>query len=179
MLGPVQFAKPAAPEQRLDPIGVAKHDTHPQRPRSRSAAALRWHDRPLGAAANSHHRPLFGTGLATRGTHPVGPYLPADVLEGLLAHVVEGQIKLAGGVFLNAARDADPAGLSDAFKTGRDIDAVAEDVPVLFEDHVALVDTDAKYDAAVRRQRGIGFGHRALELGGATQCVDDAVELHQ
>ena len=42
-----------------------------------------------------------------------------------------------------------------------------------------LVDADAEFDAAVRRQRGVAFGYCRLHLGRATQRVDDAGELDQ
>jgi hypothetical protein len=72
----------------------------------------------------------------------------------LFAQIAEGEVQLAGGVFLDARRDTDAARIGQSFETRGDIDAVAEDVAVL-DDDVALVDADAQFDAAVRREPGV------------------------
>ena len=108
----------------------------------------------------------------------IDPHLPGDVLQFLLADILEGEVEAAGGVLLDPRRDADAAGLGEAFEPGGDIDPVAEDVAVL-DDDVALVDADAELEALFRRGRGVAFGHRALPLGGAAQRVDDAGELDE
>src|SRR6266851_8229520 len=103
---------------------------------------------------------------------------PCDILEGLLAHVFEGEVELASGVFLHARRDADAARLGQAFETGGDVDAVAEYVVVL-DDDVADVDADAEVDAAFCRYWGIAFGHCPLHLDRTSERIDDAGELDQ
>src|SRR5271163_150154 len=103
----------------------------------------------------------------------VGPDWPRDVLQRLLADVFEGEVEAARGILLNPRRDADAAGLGQAFEASRDIDAVAKDVTVL-DDDVADVDADAKLDAVVLRQRGIPLGHCRPDLGRASERVDDA-----
>jgi len=43
--------------------------------------------------------------------HPEDPYWARNVLQLLLAEVLEDEVELASGVFLNARRHADPPGL--------------------------------------------------------------------
>src|SRR5271166_4905040 len=90
-------------------------------------------------------------------SYPVCSDRPRDIFERLLAHVCEGEVEAARRILPHAGRDADPAGLGQAFEPCRDIDAVAEDVAVLNDD-VADIDADAELDAALRRQGGIAFG---------------------
>ena len=51
-------------------------------------------------------------------------------------------------------RNGDTARLGDAFQTGRDIDAIAVDVGS-FDNHVAEIDADTEFDAAILRHVGI------------------------
>src|SRR5438128_2128552 len=81
-------------------------------------------------------------------------------------------------IFLQARRYTDPAGLGQAFEPCRDIHTIAKDVAIL-DDDISNVDPDAELDAAVWRQRGIAIGQRCLQLGRATQRVDDAGEPDQ
>jgi len=82
---------------------------------------------------------------------------PREILQRLLTEILEGEVEAARGVFLNARRDADTAGLGKAFEPRGDINAIAKYVAVL-DDDVALVDADAELDAAIRRQRGVTYG---------------------
>jgi hypothetical protein len=54
--------------------------------------------------------------------------LRSDVLELLLAHVIDGEIELAAHIFINPTRDANAAGLRQPLQTRRDVRAVPEDV---------------------------------------------------
>jgi hypothetical protein len=90
-------------------------------------------------------------------SHPVDPDGPCDVLEALLADVFEGEVEAARRILLYTRRDADAARLGQTFEPGCDVDAVAKDVAV-FDDDVALVDTDAELDAPILRQRCVAFG---------------------
>ena len=71
-----------------------------------------------------------------------------------------------------------PAGLCERLQPRRDIDAVAEDV-VAIDDDVAEIDPDPEPDPAVLGHTGLAIDHRALQLGGAADRVDDAREFHQ
>src|SRR5262249_45937223 len=60
----------------------------------------------------------------------------------------------------------------------RDIHAVAKDVTIL-DYNIPYIDTDAKLDALLVRDRGITVGHAGLHLGRAAQRIDDAGKLDQ
>jgi hypothetical protein len=55
-------------------------------------------------------------------------------------------------------READHAGLGDAFQPCGDIDAVAHEITVGFLDHIAEMDTDAILDALFWRQASVALG---------------------
>jgi len=80
----------------------------------------------------------------------VGTDRSRDVLERLLADVLEGELKAARRVLLNAGRDADAARFGQAFEPRRDIDAIAKDVAAL-DDDVPDIDADADFDTTVSR----------------------------
>jgi len=115
----------------------------------------------------------FGTDHHAKDAHR-----PRDVLQRLLADVLEGEVEPARGILAHPRGDADPARLGQAFEPGRDIDPVAKDVAVL-DDDVALVNADAEVDPAVGRQRAIALGHRRLQLSRTTGRIDDAGKFDQ
>ena len=106
----------------------------------------------------------------------VNPYRARDVLQLLVAQVAKSEVEFAGSILLHARRDADAAWLGQAFKAGRDVDPVTEDVTVL-DDDVALMDADPQFDAAVRRNALVVFGDPRLDLAGAAQGVDGTGEF--
>src|SRR5215467_5086306 len=69
----------------------------------------------------------------------VHPHWPRNVLEGLFAQVIVGEIKFACRVLLNARRNADAPWMGQTFETGRNIHPVTENVAV-FDDDIANVD---------------------------------------
>ena len=71
-----------------------------------------------------------GDGLSRRrfGLHPIHPDRLRDVLDLLIAEIVEGQRQLVADVVARCSRDADRAGLGESFQPGGDIDAVAEQI---------------------------------------------------
>ncbi len=88
-------------------------------------------------------------GRVREGAFPrdaVNPHRTGDVLQLLVAQIVEGKVEPAGGVLLDPGRDADPAGVGQGFEAGGDVDPVAENVAVL-DNNVALVDPDAEFDS--------------------------------
>src|SRR5271165_6987004 len=134
-----------------------------------------------GSDLHQIHRPV-GPGSKRRvgegGSYPISPNGPRDVLERLLAPVLEGKVEPTRGILLHARRDADAAWLSQAFEPSRDVDPIADDVAILDED-IADIDADAELDATIRGQRRIAFRHCGLHLGRAARRVDDAGELGQ
>ena len=69
-------------------------------------------------------------------TDRIGTDGTGNVLQLLLAQIVEGQVELADGILLHARRHADPTGLGECFQTSGYINSIAEDVAV-FDHHVA------------------------------------------
>jgi hypothetical protein len=63
-------------------------------------------------------------------------------------------------------RRADAAGRSDAFETGGDVDAVAEQVAIGLHHHVAEVNADAELDPFLRYEIAVADRHAALHLEG-------------
>jgi hypothetical protein len=101
-----------------------------------------------------------------------------DVLDLLLAEIVEGEVEAVAHLLVRRGAEANPAGLSQRFEPGGNIDTVAEDVAIL-DDDVAEVDAHAKFDSALCRCRGVAGDHLALYRDGTAHRVDDTGELNQ
>ena len=114
----------------------------------------------------------FGEGDA------VDPDRPCDVLDGLLAHVLEAEAQLVSHLVVDLARNHDAAGLGERLQPRGHVDAVAINIVVVADD-VADVDADAELDAPIGWHIGIAFGHAALDFDGAAHSIDDADEFHQ
>ena len=71
---------------------------------------------------------------------------------------IEPRLHLAIGVL----GQTDRAGHGDPLQPRGDVDAVAHQVAVALLDHVAEMDADAEFDAALDRHAGVAFDHRAL-----------------
>jgi len=106
----------------------------------------------------------------------MGVHRPGDVLDLLLAHVLEREGELVAYLVAHHAADADAAGLRQGFESSGDVDAVAEDVAPI-DDDVAKIDPDAELDARCGRHLGIAFGQLALNADRAAHGVDDAGKL--
>ena len=101
------------------------------------------------SGSGSARSALGGARCVCRPSHrAIDLHRPLDVLELLLAEILEGDIELARASDRARRRDADAAGLGQRFKPRGDVDAVAIDVAVL-DDDVAEIDADAKHDAPV------------------------------
>src|SRR2546430_8205411 len=72
-----------------------------------------------------------------------------DVLDLLIAHVIEGEIELVPHLVAHHSADADPTRLGERPKACGNIDTVAEDIP-LVDDDVADIDPHAELDAPFR-----------------------------
>src|SRR6516162_2938855 len=107
----------------------------------------------------------------------IGAQRAGDVLQILLAHIVDGDLDLTADLLISGGRKADAAGLGDGFQARGDVDAVAEDV-VAVGQHVADIDADAELDPPLGRLVG-GCCHATLHSDGATHRVDDTGELDQ
>ena len=71
-----------------------------------------------------------------------------------------------------------PPWRSDAFKPHRYVDAISENV-ALFDDNVANIDADTKFDPTVFRNVNRAVGHLALGFHGAPHRVNSACKLNQ
>ena len=80
----------------------------------------------------------------------VGAQWAGDVLQILLAHIGDGELDFAPDLLIGCGREADAAGLRDAFQTRSDVDAVAEDVVTVGED-VTDIDADAELQPPIER----------------------------
>src|SRR6516162_8591905 len=110
------------------------------------------------------------------GPQRVHPHRPRDILDLLLADVIEGVRESVADMVADGARDADPARRRERLHPGSDIYAVAEDV-VLFYDHVAEIDADAEPDPALFGYVRLTVDHPALHLDRAPHDIHHAREL--
>src|SRR5215471_10794621 len=106
----------------------------------------------------------------------IDPHRPGDVLDLLLAHVLERNGELVAHLIAYHPADADAARFSQGLKARCDVDTVAEDV-VVVDDDVAEIDPDAEIDAPFGLHAGIACGHLALHLDRATNRIDHAHKL--
>src|SRR5207302_4284086 len=105
--------------------------------------------------------------------HAIHAYRPRDILEGLLADVLKTEIELAGDLIVHARRDADAAGLGERFEPCRDVDPVAEQVIVLYDD-ITEIDPNPKMHPAVVGQRVVARLERFLDFYCAAHGFHDA-----
>ena len=103
---------------------------------------------------------------------------PREILDALLAKILERHAEPVPGLIADRARDADAAGLGELLQARGHVHAIAEDVVVL-ADHVAEVDADAKADLAPRRHVAVAPRHAPLDLDRTRHGIRDARELDQ
>ena len=103
---------------------------------------------------------------------------PRNILDGLLAHVLETEAELVAYLIVDIARNADATRLGERFQPRRHVDAVAINIVVVTDD-VADIDSHAEPDPVLGRHLGIALDHAALYVDGATHGVDDADKFHQ
>jgi len=96
-----------------------------------------------------------------------------NIFVGSIAERMEGERELVANLVVDAAGDADAAGLGGGLEARGDIDAVAEKVLVLHH-NVAEIDADAKADLARGRQLVIEGAQGGLNIGGAADGFDGA-----
>jgi hypothetical protein len=71
----------------------------------------------------------------------IGSHGPSDVLQISFAEIGERGLHAAINLLMDYVRNTDAAGLRNALKARRDIDAIAKDI-VAIDDDVADVDAD-------------------------------------
>ena len=110
--------------------------------------------------------------------HAPDMHRPCNVLDLLLARVLEGEIELVAYLAVDYLADADAARLGERFQTCRDVDTVAKDVAPIAND-VAEIDADAELDPLFLRDLSIALGHPLLHFDSATHRIDNAGELNK
>ena len=108
--------------------------------------------------------------------HRIDPHRTGDVLDLLLAAILERVGQLVANLIADDTRYADAGRIGERLEPRRDIDAVAEDVVILGDD-VAEVDADAEFEPPLGGDIAVARGHLALHPNGATHRIDDAGEL--
>jgi hypothetical protein len=78
----------------------------------------------------------------------------------------------------HASGNADAASLGQRLQPGSDVHAIAKDVAILHHD-IADVDSDAKLQPVLLRERLVGGGKRVLNRNRAIERVDNAGEFRQ
>ena len=114
--------------------------------------------------------------LARRPGHHEGMDAVRNVLDLTLADVAEGHRNLVRDRLVHRARHADAARLGEALEPCRDVDPVAEKVPVAL-DHIADRDADAELQAPVRRVGAVAGAQALLDVDRAAHRLDRRVEL--
>ena len=94
-----------------------------------------------------------------------------------MAKVADHEIEAALDLSIGVLRQADRSGLRDSLETRGDIDAVAHQVSVALFDHVAEMNADAEFDAALGRQAGVALHESMLQLDRAAYGVDHAAKF--
>jgi len=80
-----------------------------------------------------------------------------NVFDALFIQIVEGDRQFMTNVVSYPARHADATRLGEGFETGSNIDAIAEDVPILHH-HIADIKADTELHVALFRRSVVGFG---------------------
>src|SRR5215831_9101577 len=110
--------------------------------------------------------------------HSVDLHRPRNVLELLLAYVLESVIEPVSHLVPNDTADADPARLRQCLQPRSDVDPVPKDV-VLFDDHVTKVHPDAKPDAPLLRHVGLAVSHPTLHLARAAHRIHNTWKFRE
>ena len=131
--------------------------------------------RLLGGLRLCHRLRLGGDAYLKR----VNPDRPFDVLELGLAEIGDLHIEPPPHLPISVLGQADRAGLGDPLQSRGDIDAVAHQVAVGLLDHIAEMDADPEFYAALRRQARVALDHAALHFDRAAHRVDHAAELDE
>jgi hypothetical protein len=127
----------------------------------------------------AHSRTCIYRGRSlTSQPNPPGPHGLSNIFEGLLSHVVPGNLDLTPDLPIGIIGNADPARFGDALKAGSNIDPIAEDI-VVFNDNITDVNADSKFNPLELWYIDIVFGHAALNFDRAAYGVHGACELDE
>src|ERR1700733_6364921 len=96
-----------------------------------------------------------------------------DILDLLLADIGELHRQLVGDLLVDGARNADAADLGKALETGRDIDAITEQIAVALDD-TANGDADTETHVAAGRISEVAGAQTFLDVDRAPDGLDRA-----
>src|SRR6516165_3243834 len=105
-------------------------------------------------------RRRFGGAIEQHAIHSDGP---RNVLELLLAYILEADFETSVDILLHPARNANPTGFGQSLQTCRHVHAVAPYVGAV-DDEVTCVNAYTKLYSLLLGQAGIALAHRALNL---------------
>jgi hypothetical protein len=108
--------------------------------------------------------------------HPIHPDRLCDVLDLLIAQIVEPQRQLVAEVIPRDGRDADRPRLSEGFKASSDVDPVAEQILAVDHD-IADMHTNAELHRLVGGTAGVFGSERCLHRDGTSDGIDRAGEV--
>src|SRR5262249_44397084 len=80
-----------------------------------SPASRLWRSAPSPAMRGRGDPGAIAAGVGEGGAYPVDADRPCDVLELLRTDILKNEVELARDILLHAGRDANPAGLGQAF----------------------------------------------------------------
>jgi hypothetical protein len=103
---------------------------------------------------------------------------PGDILQRLLARVLDVERHLIARVIEDCPRDTYAAGFGDRLKSRRNVNAVSKDVMGL-DDYVADIDAHTESNAPVFRITDCKFMNAGLELHRSSNRLDSARKLRQ
>ena len=109
---------------------------------------------------------------------PISTHWPGDILDLLVAEILEDEVELIPNLIPNDPAYADTPGLGQPFQPRRYIHPVSEDVLAL-GNYVAQVDPHAELDPSLWRGALIPLRHAVLHLYGAPDGIHDARKLRQ
>ena len=110
--------------------------------------------------------------------HAIHPHRPRNVLELLLAYVLEGDFETPVDILLHPARNANPTRLSQSFQSCSHVHAVAPYVSAV-DDDVTGIDAHTELDPLLLRHAGVTLAHRALNLDGPAHRRYHASKFYQ
>src|SRR5262245_2428317 len=110
--------------------------------------------------------------------HSVDPHWPRNVLELLLAYIVEGDFETPVDILLHPARNTNSARFGQSFQSCRYVHAVAPNVSAVNYD-VPGVDAHTELDPLLLRQAGVSLADRTLDVDGPAHRRYHAGKFHQ
>jgi hypothetical protein len=110
------------------------------------------------------------------GADPVYPDRLRDVLDLLLAQIVEAQRQLVADLAVRRGRNANRAGLGKRLQPGRDVDPVAEQIDAI-DDDVADMHANAQLHRLVDGIARVLRGDRSLDRDRALHGIDRAAKV--